>query len=72
MIYPTSIPGFSYSSPKAPSAEKPAPQELTTVTTHCNKNHKHTPEYPHTTFTALQTAGRVNPDNTWICMLKPL
>ncbi len=57
MIYPTSILDFSYSAPKAPSAEKPAPQELTTVTTHCNKNHKYPPECPHTTFT--------RPVNSW-------
>jgi len=55
--HPASIPGFSYFSPKAPSAEKPAPQELTTVTTHCNKNHKYPPECPHTTFT--------RPANSW-------
>lgn len=51
----------SYHSPAAlqqsPVDEKQSSEELTTVTTHCNKNHKHTPECPHTTFT--RPAGRV-------------
>ena len=26
-------------------------EELTTVTTHCGKNHRHTPDCPHTVYT---------------------
>lgn len=55
MINPVSMSSQSYSSSVAlhqsPAMEKQGSEELTTVTTHCNKNHEHTPECPHTTFT---------------------
>ena len=45
----------SYYSPAAsqnsPVMSKQGTEELTTVTTHCNKNHKHTPACPHATST---------------------
>lgn len=40
---------------QAPANGKQGAEELTTVTTHCDKNHKHTPACPHTTST--QPAG---------------
>nr|WP_317378258.1 hypothetical protein [uncultured Faecalimonas sp.] len=51
----------SYYAPMAsqsfPVADSKGQEELTTVTTHCNKNHKHTPECPHTTFIRPATAA---------------
>ncbi len=35
----------------APDGQKRGGEELTTVTTHCNKNHWHTPDCPHTVYT---------------------
>lgn len=56
--------GMSSSSYYAPMASQSSPvaaskgqEELTTVTTHCSKNHKHTPECPHTTFTRPATVA---------------
>ena len=38
---------------KAPAADnqKSGGKELTTVTTHCDKDHWHTPDCPHTVYT---------------------
>ncbi len=37
--------------PKSESAGEQRVREYTTVTTHCNKEHQHTPSCPHTTTT---------------------
>ena len=43
------VPAPEERSPEARPAEER--EEVTTVTTHCTKHHRHTPECPHTTFT---------------------
>lgn len=61
MINSIGMSSSSYYTPMAsqssPAAGSQASEELTTITTHCNKNHKHTPECPHTTFTRPATAA---------------
>lgn len=39
------------SQPQSAPAGKQSAEEYTTVTTHCNKEHEHTPACPHTTST---------------------
>lgn len=51
MISAVDMSGQSGYSPQFSAAGKQEAEELTTVTTHCNKNHQHTPACPHTTFT---------------------
>ena len=45
--YPAALGG------RAPVQDEPkgGEKELTTVTTHCDKNHRHTPACPHTVYT---------------------
>jgi len=44
-------PAASGSRAPALDGQKRGVEELTTVTTHCNKNHWHTPDCPHTVYT---------------------
>lgn len=47
--------------PAAPARENPGAggtKELTTVTTHCDKNHRHTPACPHTVYTRTVDEAR--------------
>lgn len=46
------ISGSPAQRPDGPAGPKSAQdREITTVTTHCNKDHEHTPSCPHTTST---------------------
>lgn len=69
MIHAIGAANQPYDTPVAPerqnpASEKGASEELTTVTTHCNKNHKHTPACPHTTST--RPAGGINGKGKYI------
>lgn len=56
MISGIASPYSPYPSSPGGGAKPPAPsehsgKELTTVTTHCDKDHRHTPACPHTVYT---------------------